>query len=327
VRLLSYFSDVDIQTLRQLHEHALNPASASSATEADEKASAPSVGLPEVQSQIEAIPSSSNSEATVPDSRAPGFRSLMVPRVMYPLLNYAFIAFVDQCYEVLQPLMYSTSIGAKGLGFSTLTIGIVMGVWGVINCIVEIFIFPPLVHKVGARKLYIVSFACYLVCLSAFPLMAFLAQRAGRVDVWTWIVLVMQLAVYTVAFMGYGELPILPSPPKATFSCLYRMRLLVCQYRGTAWSPGCRQWPGADHRLHDACDRAIGRFIAVRCLNRTQPSGRDVGLLGFVRGSACRHLYLPPAPEEHGIPRLACPPPILDRPTPTATVMTVGCRV
>ncbi|EIN04052.1 MFS general substrate transporter [Punctularia strigosozonata HHB-11173 SS5] len=190
------------ETLRRSHSAGSSPAEP--VTQGDEKAATPITDLPELPSQVQTAQTLSSSEAVIPSPQVPGFRSLFVPRVLYPLLNYGFIAFVDQCYEVLQPLMYSTSIGAQGLGFSTFTIGIIIGVWGVVNCIVEIFVFPPLVRKVGPRTLYIASFACYLVCLSAFPLMAFLAQRAGHIDKWTWLVLVIQLAVYTVAYMGYG---------------------------------------------------------------------------------------------------------------------------
>ncbi|EGN99216.1 hypothetical protein SERLA73DRAFT_55143 [Serpula lacrymans var. lacrymans S7.3] len=125
---------------------------------------------------------------------APPLRSLLVRRVLTPILNYAFIAFVDQCMTVLQPLMYSTPIALGGLSFSPFTIGIVMGVWGVINGCIQIFAFPALLKYLGPRKLYTAALASYFISIGAYPLMSFLAKQAGGVDGKVWAVLVFQLA-------------------------------------------------------------------------------------------------------------------------------------
>ncbi|EGO24783.1 hypothetical protein SERLADRAFT_415754 [Serpula lacrymans var. lacrymans S7.9] len=134
----------------------------------------------------------------------PSLRSLLNRRVLVPIMNYAFLAFIDQCMTVLQPLMYSTSIPLGGLSFSSFTIGAVMGVWGVINGFVQIFAFPVLLRIVGPRKMYMTAFASYLVCIGAYPLMSFLAKQAGRVDAKVWIVLVVQLSAYVIAYLAYG---------------------------------------------------------------------------------------------------------------------------
>ncbi|EGO24784.1 hypothetical protein SERLADRAFT_449530 [Serpula lacrymans var. lacrymans S7.9] len=135
---------------------------------------------------------------------APPLRSLLVRRVLTPILNYAFIAFVDQCMTVLQPLMYSTPIALGGLSFSPFTIGIVMGVWGVINGCIQIFAFPALLKYLGPRKLYTAALASYFISIGAYPLMSFLAKQAGGVDGKVWAVLVFQLASIIVGFMGFG---------------------------------------------------------------------------------------------------------------------------
>jgi hypothetical protein len=101
--------------------------------------------------------------------------------------------------------MYSSSISLGGLGFSSFTIGIIMGVWGVINGIISIFAFPKVLRRFGVRRLYIVAFASYLVCLAAFPVMSTLAKRSGTVDAKVWTVLILQLSFYVLAYMGYGK--------------------------------------------------------------------------------------------------------------------------
>ncbi|KIJ62892.1 hypothetical protein HYDPIDRAFT_176319 [Hydnomerulius pinastri MD-312] len=131
-------------------------------------------------------------------------RSILIKRVVAPIINYGFLAFVDQSVMVLQPLMYSTSIDLGGLSLSTSMIGIIMCAWGIANGFIQIFAFPPLLRKLGPRKLYTLSFAFYLVALATFPLMSLLAKRSGSVDWKVWVVLVAQLIAYLVAYNAYG---------------------------------------------------------------------------------------------------------------------------
>lgn len=180
----------------------LEPKPSLPVTPTEEKDLMEAFALPTLPGLAASSPATSPPSIIVPP---PSFKCLCNARFLFPLLNMGFIAFVDQAYEVLQPLVYSTSISAHGLGFSTFEIGLIIGAWGVVNCIVEIFIFPRLVRKIGPRRLYIIAFACYLVAIGAYPLITFLARRAGRVDAWTWSVIVLQLGIYSVACMGYGK--------------------------------------------------------------------------------------------------------------------------
>ncbi|ETW87073.1 major facilitator superfamily [Heterobasidion irregulare TC 32-1] len=145
----------------------------------------------------------------IPDSEesSPSIRSLLTPRLIILLINYTFLALVDQSHQVLLPLTYSTSIPLGGLGFDPFTIGAIMGTWGMINGITQSIIFAPLVEKLGARRLYVVAFACMLLVFPAYPLMSFLTKRAGGiVDAWVWTVLIMQLACNSMLFLCYGTM-------------------------------------------------------------------------------------------------------------------------
>jgi len=159
----------------------------------------------EVESRVIPVPDEPDSAyAALTDSERPTLLSLLIRRVVVTIVNYAFLAFIDQCMVVLQPLMYSSSIPLGGLGFSSFTIGIILGVWGIINGIISIFAFPKVLHRFGVRMLYIVAFASYLVCLVAFPVMSVLAKRSGSVDAKVWTILILQLSFYVLAYMGYG---------------------------------------------------------------------------------------------------------------------------
>jgi len=131
-------------------------------------------------------------------------RSILVPRTLFPILNYAFLAFTDQCVVVLLPLMYSSPISQGGLSFSSFTIGVIQGVAGVISGVLQIVTFARLHRRFGTKKLYITSFASFFICICAFPLMTFLAKRAERVSTATWVIIVVQNAAYSATFMTWG---------------------------------------------------------------------------------------------------------------------------
>ncbi|KAL1949834.1 hypothetical protein VTO73DRAFT_8715 [Trametes versicolor] len=133
-----------------------------------------------------------------------GFRSILVPRVLWAILNYAFLTLLDQSITVLIPLMYSTSIALGGLGFAPFTIGIVQGVGGCVGGLIQIFTFPWFHRTFGARKLYVNTYVMYVVVFALFPLESVVTKRAGGVGAATWALVVVQYAAYVVSYMSWG---------------------------------------------------------------------------------------------------------------------------
>jgi hypothetical protein len=121
------------------------------------------------------------------------------------MVNYAFLSFIDQCFQVLQPLMYSTCIRLGGLGFPPYTIGVIMSIWGLCNGVVQVVAFAPIRALVGQKNLWRMAIGCYLFSFGAFPLMSWLAKMEGRVWWGVWIVLIAQLACMPFSYFGYGE--------------------------------------------------------------------------------------------------------------------------
>ncbi|KAI9001565.1 MFS general substrate transporter, partial [Trametes punicea] len=138
------------------------------------------------------------------DDDAVGLRTILIPRVLYPILNYGFVALIDQAATVLVPLMYSTSIDLGGLGFDSFTIGVIQGVGGFVGGVVQIFTFPYMHRKFGSKKLYICSYSMYLIIFSTFPLNSFVTKRAGQVGGATWALVAVQWAAYVASYMTWG---------------------------------------------------------------------------------------------------------------------------
>ncbi|KAF8228343.1 MFS general substrate transporter [Tricholoma matsutake] len=148
----------------------------------------------------------------------PPLHTLLVPRVMITMTSYGFLAFVDMCVHVLQPLVYSTSIPLGGLGFDPYRIGTIMGAWGLINALVQGLLLGPTVRQFGARKSFIASQISYVASLASYPLLTFFARRAGRVNAKVWVVLIVQLILRMASGLAYGsgQIIIVNSAPRAS---------------------------------------------------------------------------------------------------------------
>ena len=146
---------------------------------------------------------------------AVGIRAVLCPRILWTILNYAFLAFSDQCVVVLVPLVYSTSIPLGGLGFSSFTIGVVQGVAGCIGGVAQIFAFPWAHRKLGSKWLYTISYGLFFFVFALFPPLSLVTKRAGRVGAASWVLIVVQFVMYLGTYMTWGEIQFrLPPSPQ-----------------------------------------------------------------------------------------------------------------
>ena len=139
------------------------------------------------------------------DQPPPPLRDLMTSRVLGPVVNYAFLAFIEQCVSVLMPLVYATSIPYGGLGLSSFTIGIIMTALGMTIGISSAIFFPILLRNIGIYRLYRIALGCYFVNVVSYPTMNLLARRAGHVDGYVWTVIVIQLGCAVASVMTFSE--------------------------------------------------------------------------------------------------------------------------
>ncbi|KAG6864769.1 hypothetical protein C0991_007263 [Blastosporella zonata] len=145
----------------------------------------------------------------------PPFLSLLSRDLIIALVNHGFYCFLDQSHTVLLPLMLSTSIQHGGLGFSSFTIGMIMGTWGTSNAVFQVLAFGRVVKWLGPRRAYILSFMFFITSFTAYPLMSIMAKRAGHVDTHVWAILITQLTLHCFACMSYpcAQLFILDAAP------------------------------------------------------------------------------------------------------------------
>ncbi|KAF5359368.1 hypothetical protein D9756_003059 [Leucocoprinus leucothites] len=156
-------------------------------------------------------PSNSNLEAAT-------LRSVLSSKIMQLILiNYIFQAFSQMSFAVLMPLMFSTSIEDGGLAFNPYQIGLIMGIWGCFNALIQINLFGKAIRKYGGASVYRAACISYLIVFMAFPLSNYLARRNGSVGFGTWVVIVIQLFSRIFASTGYGSIQVIiaESTPKS----------------------------------------------------------------------------------------------------------------
>ncbi|KZP23886.1 MFS general substrate transporter, partial [Athelia psychrophila] len=176
------------------------------------------------QEGISLPPSEAQSEVDVAlDEPKVPFSALMNRTVLIPVVNYAFLVFVEQCSSALLPLVYASSIEAGGLGLDSFTIGLLMSGVGIGIGLSATLISPGVLRKLGPHNTYRTFFWCYLFMILSYPTMNFLARRAGGVDIFVWIVMAAQLSIITLTVMNYTSMYIFfnnSAPTKSTLGAV-----------------------------------------------------------------------------------------------------------
>ncbi|ESK83417.1 major facilitator superfamily multidrug- dha1 sub-family [Moniliophthora roreri MCA 2997] len=125
------------------------------------------------------------------------------------LICHAFFSFTHMAYTVTIPLAYSTSISAGGLGLSPYQIGVILGIYGTCNAFLQLFIWKPMLKRIGARKMYILSYSFYLSNFSFMMAARIVTAWFGKVSWVTWSLIVMQMSSASLASTGYNACAIL----------------------------------------------------------------------------------------------------------------------
>jgi MFS family permease len=160
-------------------------------------------------------------EGTIPDSEtcAPqegsdepkptAFRGLLTRDVIVVVVNYATFLSLSLAFDVLIPLMWSTSLENGGLGFTPYKIGSTMGIYGVVNAFFQLSSVGRIIKRFGPKRVYSACAASLLLAFGGFPVASFFAQRAGGADWRVWSVIALQLYAKTMGYASYGAMQVM----------------------------------------------------------------------------------------------------------------------
>ena len=133
-------------------------------------------------------------------------RDLLTPRVLAAVINHGITSFCDISVQVLVPLMWSTSLEHGGLGFTPYTIGLTLGIYGIVNVFIQVMLLGKLIRRFGPRNVFVYSFPAFLASLLCFPLEGYLARHTRGADWRVWTVIIVHLVMDSMKYYSYGKL-------------------------------------------------------------------------------------------------------------------------
>jgi hypothetical protein len=140
-------------------------------------------------------------------------RELFVPRVLMPLANYMYLAFLSIAFAALQPLFYATPIDLGGLGLPPSTIGVCLGTMAFATGFFQVMFFDSIVRRWGAKRVFVFGLAAFLPIFLLFPLMNAIARVAGGLSKIVWAMVLLQLALVVVMDMSYSSVTVFLRTP------------------------------------------------------------------------------------------------------------------
>ena len=94
-----------------------------------------------------------------------------------------------------------------GLGFDPYHVGLIMGIWGFINTVIQSTCLGPTIRRMGPKNMLVAAFTSWAIILALYPLLNFPAHNAGAADARVWTILIMQLALSITTAGAYGTYP------------------------------------------------------------------------------------------------------------------------
>ena len=91
-----------------------------------------------------------------------------------------------------------------GLNLSPPAIGYIIGSFGTIDAIFQIFFFASIVRRWGERNVFIVGISTSIPIFLIFPVISLVARKWGQLSIGVWILLVLLLLLLTIQDMAFG---------------------------------------------------------------------------------------------------------------------------
>ena len=134
-------------------------------------------------------------------------RNLLNFRVLLPILSYVYLASLHAASIAIQPLFLAMAVNIGGLGLSPHSVGYILGTYGFVNSIFQLFMLGPLVRKFGVKAVFVTSISAFIPIYTFWPVMNLLVRSTGFTYV-VWIILGCQLSASLVMELGYGAYPL-----------------------------------------------------------------------------------------------------------------------
>ncbi|KAF8207018.1 major facilitator superfamily multidrug-resistance, DHA1 sub-family [Mycena galopus ATCC 62051] len=134
---------------------------------------------------------SDSSQANLTVDEVPPLRDLFIRPVFIALLNHGFLCFCQMSFDVRT--LIDRGYPRNDSRASPLQIGRIMSGVGLLNVFAQSLVTATAIDRFGPRTIFIATF-CYLSSsFLAYPLLNFFVRRAGAVDSYAIIVMILQM--------------------------------------------------------------------------------------------------------------------------------------
>ncbi|KAF5379788.1 hypothetical protein D9615_005709 [Tricholomella constricta] len=126
-------------------------------------------------------------------------RSILVPRVIIAVGNYAFVALIEIAFRAIQPLFFATPMEFGGLGLPPSSIGIILSVSGALAGVVQVFFFARIYNFLGSKRTFVAGMVSSAPLFLTFPITSFLGRTRGFTTL-LWVM----IGVQAILPLGFG---------------------------------------------------------------------------------------------------------------------------
>ncbi|KIM30839.1 hypothetical protein M408DRAFT_327795 [Serendipita vermifera MAFF 305830] len=135
-----------------------------------------------------------------PKKESTSLRSLLLKPVLLAVINYGLLAILEISFQVLLPIFLATS-----LHYTPSSIGLVLGIMGLVNGIVQITCFVPLHRRFGSGNLFTLGLLSFVAIFATYPfiLRAFV-NNGGQLGVSGYALLGLQMVLCPIEQMSFN---------------------------------------------------------------------------------------------------------------------------
>lgn len=135
-----------------------------------------------------------------PKKESTSLRSLLLRPVLLAVINYGLLAILEISFQVLLPIFLATS-----LHYTPSSIGLVLGIMGLVNGIVQITCFVPLHRRFGSGNLFTLGLLSFVAIFATYPfiLRAFV-NNGGQLGVSGYALLGLQMVLCPIEQMSFN---------------------------------------------------------------------------------------------------------------------------
>ncbi|KAJ3568782.1 hypothetical protein NP233_g5486 [Leucocoprinus birnbaumii] len=129
-------------------------------------------------------------------------QAVLTRPVIISITNYIALAFLEIMLCSLLPLFFAMPIDIGGLGLSPPTIGYLLGSYGAVSGILNVFFFPAILKRFGEKRVFSLGMITFIPIYLLMPIMNIYARTWG-IGLGVWLMVALEFLMMLLTTMSY----------------------------------------------------------------------------------------------------------------------------